>query len=108
MATFDAAQRADLIPILRINPDVLGNHLDIYAASISEAMKTKVVALIAEWQAGTVARNITRIKANDKNFGAEINPNELRGIIQGEIAELLFCTDLINGGSSNQATFYRG
>jgi hypothetical protein len=103
MATFDSTQKAKLVKILRVNPILLADRLDYYASSISDEMKAEVVDLIAEWEAGTTARNITRIRANVKNFGAEINPDELRSLIQGDISELLFCTDLVGGGtSSNQ------
>lgn len=99
MATFDATQIAKLVKILRIDAITLAERLSVYANSISTEMKTEAVALITEYETGTTARNITRINPNLKNFGAEINPSDLRSLIKGELAQLLFCTDLIGNGA---------
>ena len=109
MATFDDTQQAKLIKILRIDAITLSGHLIYVAEQITDEMKTEVVAAIAEWGTGTISRNTTRIKAMEANFGAEINPNDVRKIIQNEIADYLFCNDLINHGNGNgQVRLMRG
>jgi hypothetical protein len=107
MAVFTATQKAKLVKILDVDPILLGDRLDYYASNISDEMKTEVEDLLDEWDTGTVARNITRIRANMANFGAEINPSDLRALIQKELGRLTFCTDLI-GGAGNQFAIYRG
>ncbi len=106
MATFDATQIAKLVRILQIDAVTLTDRLDFYASSISNEMKTEVESLIAEYEAGTVSRNVTKIHPNLKNFGAEINPSNLRSMIKGEIANYLFCTDLL--GANSGARLMRG
>lgn len=107
MATFDNSQQAKLVKILRINAIDLGERLTYVADQITAEMKTEVVSLIAEWESGSVSRNTTRIKPFGENDGVDYDPERQRSIIKGEIAELLFCADLMTSGNG-QMRLVRG
>lgn len=103
MATFTEAQVSDLAELLNSNSDEVGDHLEYYADIITESDKTKVLDHIASWQAAST--NFTSIHPNVRNFGARINPGDLKGFYARTIANLLHFS---YAGAGDQTTLARG
>ena len=97
MATFSEAQVTDLAEILETNSINLAERLNLYASSITESDKTKVLAKVATWQA-SAGDNFTSIRPKEANFGAEINPDKQKNQIKRQIAALILCDDLVSSG----------
>jgi hypothetical protein len=102
MATFTEEEVTDFCEILETNSDYLRGHLDYHAALITDSDKTKVLAYVTTWQTGSNSTDTTRIQAMDANFGANINPEDLRNILRKRIAALLHCKHLVGDGMTIQ------
>lgn len=88
--TFTAAEVTDLAEILQTNSDVLGLHLMLFAGVITETDKDKVLGLVEKWNAeGGVGNQFVKVLPNDKNFGADIDPEREKSDIRAAISNLL-------------------
>lgn len=98
--TLTEAEKLDIVKVLttpgrvvtygEVNDQIsyLGEEL------ITAAVETDIRALLTEWTTDGVNRDTTRIHPNTRNFGAEINPDQLKNLIRVEMASLLAMTDL--------------
>jgi hypothetical protein len=57
---------------------------------ITAEVETQAREILDEYESNNVNRKTTRIKAMESNFGAEINPSELRNLLKREMASLLY------------------
>ena len=110
MATFTNTEKASLIEILEIDPVDLDDRLTYRETSITAEMKTKALAWIAIYNTGDVSTDVTKIIGLPKNFGANINPAELRQLIAKKLGLLVCCVDLIGSATAmgGQARLMRG
>lgn len=97
MAAFTDSQISDLCTILEVGSDVLGDRLTYYADLITDADKTKVVALIADWE--TAGAKFTSIVAKESNLGAQFDPNAQKQQLKRQIAALIYAQDLLMSGA---------
>jgi hypothetical protein len=67
---------------------------------LTATVETQVEGLLTEWEASSTNRDTTVVRARDRNFGAELDPDKLRNILRREMAALLYFTDLSFGGSN--------
>lgn len=105
MATFTAQQVTDIAEVLCSNSLLVAERLTYIKDQITDTDKTKALALITEWQ--TASTDYTRVHPKEKNFGAEINPNDKKSSLVQRIANLLYCTDLLNASGTGQGKLIR-
>lgn len=98
MATFTEAEISDLCEILECPSNYLAARLDFYASQITDSDKTKVLAKVDEWT--TAGGNFTAIMPTEANFGAKINPNDAKAQIRRQIAQMIYCGDMVSSGGS--------
>ena len=110
MATFTNTEKASLIEILEIDPVDLDDRLTYRETSITAEMKLKALAWIEVYETGNVSTNTTRIIGLAKNFGANINPAELRQLIAKKLALQVCCVDLVGSAmaAGGQSRLIRG
>lgn len=106
MATFSATQITDLAEILETNSSTLGDHLALYAAVISDTDKTRVLALVTEWQSVSTTDMVTTIEPKDRNFGVRVSAGAGTSSVARRIASLLQWTTTVT--SSSQVVLERG
>lgn len=75
-----------------IDPIRLGVHLAAYADDITDQTVTDVTAELTRWTDNNLDTNFVRVSGNLKNYGASINPDDLRESIRSSLAALLFLT----------------
>ena len=95
---FTEAQKLKICRITGVTSDLLEDVLSFRAAAITAEVESQVGDLITEYFANGVNRNVTKIRPNLKNFGADIDPNDTRAQIKGEIATLLYMTEVVSSG----------
>ena len=98
MATFDEGEVTDLAEILGTNSDVLGLHLELYAAIITDSDKTAVLSRVTDYQA--VEDNDVDIFAKERNFGAQRSSDKKRSLIRARIVSLLHAEDFVSASGS--------
>jgi len=87
MATFTESQITDLAVILGTNSDYLSQHLDFYASVITDSDKTKVLALMSQYD-GFDNRYIA-FTPTESNEGLNMNLSNAVGDVESKIAKLL-------------------
>jgi hypothetical protein len=98
------AQKLIISKILRITPTIL--NLQIDALEISAELETAIEEQIDLWQDGAGAK-FARVHPNVKNFGAEVNPDDLKSDIRNNIANYLERPDWSGASSSVEFSLSR-
>lgn len=75
--------------IINADPILLSVHLDAYSDYITAVTVTRVTALLTKWDDNDLDTNFIRIHPKEKNFGVEINPEDMRDNIREALASLL-------------------
>lgn len=99
---FTDEQLTKITRITGVDSIIRDEVLAYYASEITSEDEDQVGEMILEWFPLTrtgAGRKFTRIKANDRNFGAEKNPAELRAAIRADIGKLLYLTPYMTSGS---------
>ena len=101
------AQKLNVGKILGIKSYVLDAQLAYYATYITAAVETQVAVELARWD--TAGIDFVSVEPREANFGARINPEQTKNDIRKNLATLLYCQELVNGGiGSNQMQTVRG
>jgi hypothetical protein len=91
MATgFSENEQLRICRVMGVSNLELASTLTFYDTQITAEVESQVRELLDEWDTNNVSRKTTQIKAMEANFGAEINPGELRSLIKKELAVLLY------------------
>lgn len=65
---------------------------------VTAALETKIRAELTRWTDNNLDTDFTRVEGNLKNFGANINPDDLRASIRKALANYLYF-QVTTGGS---------
>lgn len=98
-------QKLIIARILGITPTIL--NLQIDALTISAELELAIEEQIELWTDGAGAK-FARIHPNIKNFGAEVNPEDLKADIRTNIANYLERPDWANASSGMEFSIVRG
>jgi hypothetical protein len=94
----DATQKASLCRILQVTPSQLDSQIEWLGTAFTSTLELAVEDEMDRWTAGAGTK-FTRIQANERNFGAEIDPNLEKADIRRNIAILLERPDWGGSGS---------
>lgn len=93
---FSATEKDTIAEMFGIDTDVLGRHLLLVESNLSAETYTRIRADLVTWAANR--DNFVKVHPNMANFGAEINPAEIRNAITMRTAKALtYNTDLLAG-----------
>lgn len=84
---FTATEKGTLAEILGIMPETLDDHLDMVESALTTEVEDLIQADIVVWN--TYRNNFVRIHPKEKNFGAEVNPADVRATIRMRIGNWL-------------------
>ena len=100
----DEGQKITIAKILQITPTIL--NLQIDALTISATLETAIEAEITRWT--TAGLEFVKIHPKERNFGAEIDPEDLKDDIRTNLAMLLERPDWASSATSVQVSLVRG
>ena len=101
---FTETEKGTLAEILGIMPLTLSDHLDMVISELTTEVEDLIQADIVTWN--LYRNDFTRIHPREKNFGAEVNPADVRATIRARVANWLSFS--MPGAVSGQAVMYRG
>ena len=86
--------------ILGVTYTDLDHQLSLLSTDFTSERQSQVETELDRWDAGAGTK-FTKIKANERNFGAEIDPEREKNDIRKNIAYLLERPDWASGGSNS-------
>lgn len=110
MATISETTKKSIAEKLRADVVLLDVHLITYAEYITDETVTRINNLLSRWDEEDLDANFTQTQPNIKNFGAKINPDDVRDDIRTKLETLLMLNraEWYDGWSGNQCILSRG
>jgi hypothetical protein len=98
MATFTETEQLNIGKILGIQADHLTDLLAYRVEGITDEVVLQVQTELANWL--TYSTKFTKLHPTESNKGVETYPEKMQGMIQANIANLLFLSDYVNTGGN--------